>query len=201
METVDLNVELRESLGSSFSKKLRRNGKVPAVVYSGGKWSQPLTIDLHHFERATSGKLPSQIYTLRCDSSDLNEKSAIVKDIEIEPLKQRIKHVDLQAIEEGQTVSVCVPLELTGTSAAVTSGNALLNQTAYEVEIECLPKEIPQKLTLDISEMIAGSSMHAGSIPLPDNTILKSDRRLVVVNVIGKRGEKKAAGTEEAPAE
>ena len=201
METIELNVAARSGQKKAHLANLRRDGGFPAVIYAEGKDSTALELDLHHFSCQTAGKPATQIYTLKSEISELNGKMALIKSMQKEPLKQRIQHVDFYMVTAGTKISVTVPLRLIGECAVVKMGEAILNQTAYEVEVECLPKEIPEFFEIDISALEEGQSINLGELKLPENVVLKSDTKLSVVSALAKKAEVEEVPEEEVPAE
>src|SRR5262249_34105776 len=114
------------------------------------------------------------------------------KSVQMEPVKEKVLHVDFLSVHEGHRITVTVPIELTGEAEAVKLGLMILNQTLYEAELECLPTEIPDSLVVDISNLTPGHTIHAREIPLPENARLKSDADLTVVTLL-ERSEEEVA--------
>ena len=131
---------------------------------------------------------------------------ALVKDLQVEPIKGEIQHLDFQAVDENKPIRVSIALELTGESAPVKLGEGILNVSIHEIEIECLPTQIPAAIYVDISSVTIGHSLHASDIVLPANTKLVSDPELSIVSVSAKKAEEEtpapaaAAATAAAPA-
>ena len=166
---------------------MRIGGAVPGVVYSEGKPATQLALNAHAYMLAVRGCRPTQIFKFESKATGLNGKLALIKSVQIEPVKGSIVHVDFIAIDAKHRVTVAVPVELYGESAAIKENRALLNQNEYEVEVECLPAAIPNSLKLNISELKEGGSLHASDVELPEGVRLKSTPSLTMVSAISKK--------------
>lgn len=187
METRTLVVEERTEIGTRNMRRMRIGGNVPAVVYSEGKPSTRLRLNAHSYLLAVRGCRPTQIFKFESKASELNGKMALIKSVQIEPVKGSVLHVDFIAIDEKHRVTVTVPVELYGESLAIKENRAILNQNEYEVEVECLPAAIPNALRLNISELKEGGSLHASDVELPEGVKLKSTPSITMVSAISKK--------------
>lgn len=189
MDIITLQVEPRADVGKIANKGLRKSGFIPAVVYAEGQPSKQLAINLLHFQNAARNTRSTQLFKFESKEAALNGLTTLIKAMQLEPIKDRVVHIDFLAVTEGHRITVTVGLELVGECPAVKLGEAILNQTAHELEVECLPTEIPASLKVDISQLQAGYSIHAGDIPLPPNVALASDPEMTIVGAITKREE------------
>lgn len=196
METIEIEISNRESVGSAYSRRLRKEGKLPAVVYQPGSESTSVLLDKQQFILSARGKAHSQIFKFKGDTK-LAGKLSLVKSVQKEPLKGEVVHVEFLAVDDNHKVVVEVSVSLVGTPECVKQGTATINQTSYEIAVACLPTAIPQALTLDISNLYAGGSLHASDVKLPANCILKSPAGLTIVTAMV---EKKGKEEEAAPA-
>ena len=209
MDVVEIPVNPRESFGKAAQKVLRSKGMIPAVVYGSGSEAKPLEVDSLAFARAIAGKAVSQIYKLTSDSKDSEEGLTLIREVQRASLTDQILHVDFYRLSKGTRIDVTIPLVLEGESPAVKTAGCMLNQTAYDVDVKCIPSAIPEKLVLDISSLEEGSSLHLSDLALPEGVELKSDPSLSVVSVIVKKIEEEPeavadtpeAGAEATPAE
>ena len=181
MEDFNIQVQPRTELGSTAMRRIRKLGFAPAVVYSGGEPAESVSVNAHQFQLAARGKRPTQIFTLSSEDKQLDGKKVFIKSVQFEPLKDRILHVDFLSIRAGQKVVLEVPVEITGEPPEVKSGACVLEQRAYSVSVECLPEKIPGVLTVDVSGLTEGDSIHAGELPLPDGVALRTNEEQVVV--------------------
>lgn len=195
MDFSEILVELRTGVGSSQVKKLRAQNRVPGVVYSGGSASLAVSFDSREFTKLARGARPAKIFKFKSENKELNGTLAFVKEVQIEPLKEILMHVDFLSIREGEPVSIRIPLTTYGDSAVVREGRAILNQIVYEIEVECPPNAIPEVLEIDISNLQEGASMLAKDLPLPAGCKLRSSAQQVVVTMFST---KKAKAEEEA---
>jgi len=187
VETRTLVVEERAEVGSRFMRRMRQAGSVPAVVYSDGKPATRLSLNAHEYQIAVRGCRATQIFKFQSKTSALDGKMALIKSVQIEPVKGSVLHVDFIGIEAGHRVTVTVSVELYGESAAIKENRALLNQNEYEIEVECLPDAIPNSLKLNISELKEGGSLHASDVELPEGVRLRSTPSLTLVSAISKK--------------
>jgi len=193
VEAISLALEARNEKGGASGARLRRDGQIPAVVYGRNMQTQLATISDREYTKSRSGSGIAQLYRFTSANKDLNGKLALIKDVQIEPLKGKTIHVDFLAIGEDQLITLSVPVELAGESPSVKAGDAVLNQSAHEIRIECVPTKIPAFVTVDINELVVGHSIHAGEIPLPEGVKLKSDPEITIVSVVHKKDEVEAA--------
>lgn len=200
METRVLNVEERQETGSGRVERLRKTGLVPAVVYSDGKPSTMLKLNGHEYTMAVRGCRATQIFKFQSKSSALDGKMVLIKSVQMEPIKGAVLHIDFISIEAGHSLTVTVPVELTGESAAVKENRAFLNQTVYEIDVECLPDAIPSSLKLDISTLEEAESLHASDVQLPAGIRLRSLPALTIVTAISKKAMEAEEAAREAAA-
>jgi len=167
-EKFDLVADYREDAGKGASRRLRHQGKVPAIIYGGGRPPRPLSFD--------HNKVMQQLEHESFYSSVLNIKvgdksqPAIVKDIQRHPSKRQIMHIDFQRILADQVIRMNVPIHLVGADVAVgvKEGGGTVSQMRNDVEVVCLPKDLPEYLDLDISELELDGLMYLTDIKLPE---------------------------------
>lgn len=201
MAYVELTVEGRDGKGSMLAQKLRRSGYIPAVVYSGGEEAIPIMVKGRDFVLMAKRHGHTQLFKFKSDASSLDGKLALVKSVQTEPIKETVLHIDFLRVEEGHRITVEVPIEITGECPAVKEGKALLNQTTYELEVECLPGEIPGSIKVDVSGLREGQSIHASDLVLPETAVLKSSGSLAIVSTVApKMAEEQPAAAAEGEA-
>ena len=169
-EEFNLIAEMRDDQGKGASRRLRRQGKVPAIIYGAGREPRSLMFD--------HNKVLQQLEDPSFYSSILNIKvgdksrAAIVKDIQRHPAKQRILHIDLQRIVEDEKIKMQIPIHYLGEEEAVgvkLSGGTV-SKLMTELEISCLPKDLPEFLEVDISELELDQMLNVSDIKLPEGT-------------------------------
>lgn len=189
MSAKTLNVEQRDAVGSSAMQRLRKKGYIPGVVYSEGKPAQPLAVEALHFQKTITGSGSTQLYKFKSKATTLDGLSILIKAMQFEPVKSQVLHIDFFSVSEGHKITVTVPIELTGDAPGVKQGDLILNQATHELEVECLPNIIPDKIQVDLSNLEEGHSIHAADVALPEGVILKSDPSLTIVSTITKKAE------------
>ena len=169
-EEFNLIAEMRDDQGKGASRRLRRQGKVPAIIYGAGREPRSLMFD--------HNKVIQQLEDPSFYSSILNIKvgdksrAAIVKDIQRHPAKRRILHIDLQRIVEDEKIKMQIPIHYLGEEEAVgvKLGGGTVSKLMTELEITCLPKDLPEFLEVDISELELDQMLNVSDINLPEGT-------------------------------
>jgi large subunit ribosomal protein L25 len=167
-EDFDLIAEIREDAGKGASRRLRREGKVPAIIYGAGRPPRSLTFDHNRvMQQLENESFYSSILNIK-----VGEKSqaAIIKDIQRHPAKRQVVHMDFQRILEDQEIRMNVPIHLIGADIAigVKQDGGTVSQMRNDVEVVCLPKHLPEYLDLDITELELDGLMYLTDIPLPE---------------------------------
>jgi len=167
-EDFDLVADIREDSGKGASRRLRRQGKVPAIIYGAGRPPRSLTFDhnkvLHELENES---FYSSILNIKVGSKS---QAAIVKDVQRHPSLRKIMHMDFQRIVEDEVIRMNVPIHLVGADIAVgvKQGGGTVSQMRNDVEVVCLPRDLPEYLDLDISELELDGLMYLTDIKLPE---------------------------------
>lgn len=172
-ETV-LNVVIRKDTGKAFAKSLRRESKVPGVFYFQGKETLPLTFDATTLKQVIASK-PALI-TLNFD--DGTQKEAVIREIQRNPLTDAVVHVDMMGIKRGQKLKATVPIVLVGEPVGIKLGG-ILEHLQKELEIECLPKHLPDKVEVDVADLDIGDSIHVSGLEFENIEILTGERTTV----------------------
>jgi large subunit ribosomal protein L25 len=187
--TYQIGADSRHDQGKGASRRLRRAGKVPAVLY-GGK-DQPLNVTLDHQQLLTvidKEKFYSSIINLSLDSK---MHPAIVRDVQMHPAKNSVVHVDLQRVAEDEMLKIHLPIHFKGETIApgVKTQGGIISHLIQDIEIHCLPKDLPEFLELDLSTMGLNETKHLSDIPLPAGVVIPelAHRNPVVVSVHSPR--------------
>jgi len=164
----DLIAELRDGAGTSNSRRLRRSGMVPAVIYGAGRENLSLIIDHNHLlQKLASENFLTSILSIKIQGK---EESVLIKDIQIHPSKRQVMHLDMQRVVADQILRINVPIHfLNGDSAPGVkleggSVSALMN----EVEVSCLPKDLPERLEVDVAAMELDELLYLSDISLAE---------------------------------
>jgi large subunit ribosomal protein L25 len=191
---VRLTAESRTEFGKGFARRIRRAGKVPAVLYGHGTDPRHLSLDAREFAHALKGGA-NTVLTLQLDGGD---ELALPKSVVRHPLRDYFEHVDLLLIRRGEKVTVDIPVVIEGEAA---SGTLVLNDlSTLSVEVEAM--SIPESLTVDLTDAEAGTQILAGDVTLPAGAVLVTDPEALVVAVqTAPTAEQLDAETEAAEAD
>lgn len=199
MEQINLSANFREKSGKEFARRLRKEAKVPAVVYKGGK-SLPLWVlaeDLLKALHTSAGENVLINLEVKKDAGK-QERTVIIKEVQYHPIKGYIMHVDFNEISLTKKLKVKVPLVTKGEAIGVKQENGILEHVIWELEIQCLPTDIPEKIEVAVSSMKIGDSIFVRDLIIPQNIEVLTDPELIVVNCSAPKVEVPA---EEKPAE
>ena len=188
MQQKQMNIELRTKTGTGVSRRLRTADMIPGVVY--GKGLDPITVSIKNrdLQEAISGAGGQNNLITLIGGGSLDQNIAIVADIQRDPIKRTFKHVDLHRINPNEKLRVTVPVVLKGTAIGVKEGG-LLDLAHHELHIECLPGNIPDCITIDVSDLKIAHSIHVSEIPLPEGIVLLDQPKIPVVSVLGRAKE------------
>jgi len=195
MERATLNVEKRDKAGKGAARTLRRQGMIPAVIYRGGG-SLPIAIAkkaMAEFIDTTAGEHT----VVNLNFSDGENRLAILKDFQTDPLKGDILHTDFFEISLTEKINVNVRIMTPGEPIGVKRDGGILQHVLREIEIKCLPDKIPGHLEVDISKLEIGQSIHVRDIKVEEGIDILTPLDEVIVNVVAPVVEKEP----EAPAE
>jgi large subunit ribosomal protein L25 len=181
MAVIPLRGSRRDSLGKGGARKARAAGLIPGVVYGHGEPPVPVAVDNREFETALRHhKGGNAIVNLAVNGS---EYTALIRDVQYDPLSHDILHLDFHHISLTETVEVRVNVHLNGLPIGVKDGGGILEHITREIEIRCLPTQIPSALEADVSALNIGDSIHVRDLVVPDVTIL-TDLDTTVATVV-----------------
>jgi len=172
-----LTAAVRTETGKGASRRARRNGKVPAVLYGHGSDPQHVELDAHDFAAVLRHSGTNAVLSLDIDGK---EQLALTKALEIHPIRRNIQHADLRVVRRGEKVTVEVNVVVEGEAV----NGTLVTQDANTIEIEAEALSIPEHLTVSVEGAEIGTQFTAGSITLPSGVNLISDPDMLVVNVV-----------------
>ena len=173
----NLTAQVRSTTGKGASRRARREGRVPVVLYGHGTDPQHLELDGHDFAAVLRNAGTNAVLTLDIAGT---EQLALTKSLEIHPIRRNIQHADLLIVRRGEKVTVEVTVVVEGDAAPGT----LVTQESNALEIEADVQSIPEQLTVSVEEAEEGTQILAGQVELPSGVTLVSDPELLVVNVI-----------------
>ena len=201
MSEYTVEVKKRSALGTANSKRLRAEGFVPSVVYAHDQASVSVFLAERGFLKQAAGAKVSQIFTLKSDEASINDRPALVKEVQRCNLTGKLLHVDFQALREDEEVTVQVAIDFTGEAIGVKADGGILSVVLREIAVICLPKNIPSSIGVDVSSLKIGQSIHASDVTLPANVRLGCDADETVVSVVAVRQVEEAAVAAAVPAE
>jgi large subunit ribosomal protein L25 len=195
-ETNVLDAQPRAAGNKNEARRVRRGGKIPAVVYGAGKNAVSVSVDPRQVSRILhSASGHNTIFDLAVDGE---RSKAMIVDWQYEPIKGSLLHIDLKRIAMDQKLTVMVPIVLKGEAVGVKQQGGILEQVTREVEIECLPSDIPSQIDADVSELVFGKVMRVSDLPHSEKLRFLTDENQPVAHVISIKEE--VAPTAEAVA-
>lgn len=204
MELIELKTNIRTSVGNSQAHALRRKKQIPAVLYGRGKKTVLLSVYLGELERALKkSKTGQALLNLVVQNNETYTKPAIIKELQMHPVGRNILHVDFYEIDMNRKIKIKVPVVTKGKPKGVEQGG-VLQIIRRELEVLCLPLEIPKSFEIDITDFDIGDSLHVKSIPLKDNIEIPADVDFTVLTIASPKAVEEAVpeeAEEEAEAE
>lgn len=195
MEEIFLEAQLREETGRGKVKDLRDKGFIPAVVYAQGKESLALKISHHEFIRLVhQHRIESKVINLKlADDKKEKSKACLVKEIQYDPVHGDIVHVDFNEISLTKAIKVNVPVTAKGEPAGVKQEGGSLEHILWEIEIECLPTNIPKEIEVDVSQLKIGDSIHIKDLTFSPDVKVLNDPSAIVLSVAAPMKEEVVA--------
>lgn len=195
-----LNVELRVRPGKGGSRKVRRDGLVPAVVYGKGIEPLNLRVDPKALEQAVATEAGwNTLITLKGDGP-FDGKVVILKDMQLDAIRRDTQHVDFHAIDLTKDIAVMVPVQSVGKSQGEKEGGTL-QLIRHELQVYCLPAHIPTSIEIEVSELQIGDSVHISEVTFPEGVESRHDVNFTVLTVVGRMAEEVAEAAEEGVVE
>ena len=193
-----LSAELRSDTGKGAARSLRREGKIPAVIYGHGREPEALTLDTTSLGRLLAG-ISARTTVLNVEVGGAAPVRALIREIQRNPVRPAdIIHLDLFEVRADEEIEVEVPVHLVGVPEGVRVGGGSLDQAMHSLTISVLPGDLPASIELDVSSLTIGHAIHVRDITVPKATIM-NDESLPVASVIPPRAEV-AVATPEPPA-
>lgn len=172
MKDVSLHAKTRDKKGTQAVKKLRKNGMIPAVVYGADEKTIPLEVEEKTFLKLIrAGVSESVIITLKIDNDSSKDKKVLIREVQQDPVWGNILHIDFQRISMEKKITISVPVHLVGEAVGVTEGG-ILQPSIRELEIECFPGDIPERVEVNVSNLDIGDAIHVKDVHLEKVNIL-----------------------------
>jgi large subunit ribosomal protein L25 len=194
-----ISAALRGRTGKGAARTLRREGKIPGVIYGHDRAPEAVTLDVTALQRTLLG-ISAATTVVDVTIADRAPVKALIREIQRDPLKASdILHVDLYEVRADETVTVDVPVHLAGIPDGVRNFGGVLDQVLYTLEIEVLPGDIPQHIELDVTNLAIGQALFVRDASVPKARILNAPE-LAICSVVAPRTEEAPAPTSEEPA-
>lgn len=183
METLEVHVETREIGSKRQARRLRREGKIPGILYGPKTQAVPLELNKKEFSSRVAGLEGSHLVRLQSESTALANKVALVKEMQFHPITGEVVHTDLYEVDLNARIQVRVPLHFVGKAVGVVRGG-ILQPIAREIEVECLPLDIPEFFNVEVGELDIGDSIHIGNLPMPEGVRVVDESNFALVAVV-----------------
>lgn len=183
METIELGVESRDKKGKTAARTMRRQGKVPAVLYGAKRDAIPVSVDGKEFETKVGAIEGTHLIRLNSSATDLGGRLVLVKEVQRHPVSRVLLHTDLYEVDITAKIKLRVPLHFVGRAAGVELGG-ILQPIRREVEVLCLPTEIPDFLEIDVSALGIHDAVHISDLKPPPGAEIPFDTDEALVTVL-----------------
>src|SRR5438105_4414200 len=205
MATASLNASPRTDKGKGVARKLRAAGQVPGVIYGHGREPQSLTVNAREFDRlAERVRITSTVIELALDGRTAR---TLIRELQRDPIRRSVLHIDFQELVAGEKVNVSVPLRFIGTAEGVKTGGGILEEIIHQIHVRVDPSNIPDHVDVDVTSLTIGHSFHVSDLKLPEGVEVtdEADQTVVIVSapkaeeVVAPVAVEGAAPTEAAP--
>jgi len=201
MAIVTLKSTRRDGVGKGVARRLREAGNVPAIYYGRGETPVAISVQVKELELLLHGASGSNVIVdLKVEGAEAADRKAIIREVQRHPVRGTILHVDLQHISLSERITVEVPVVLVGVPTGVKDGGGILEHNLREVEVECLPTEIPEKFTVDVSHLNIGESVHVSDLVI-GNVKVNTEAERTVATVVPPTVLEEVKPAEGTPAE
>jgi len=197
LETVEIEVQSREPGAKRRARRLRRSGKIPGILYGPKLEPTALELDGREFMTRVAGLEGSHLVRLKSPVSALADKVALVKEMQYHPITGNVIHADLYEVDLTEKIQVHVPLHFVGKAAGVVRGG-ILQPVVREIEVECLPLDIPSFFDVDVSQLDIGDSIHVEDLAMPGSVTAVYESNFALVTVVPPTVEAAPAAPEVA---
>lgn len=203
MEDIELQVRPREGTGKEVSRKLRRTGLIPAVLYGGEQEAaQPIILDAKALQLAITRAGESALFRIRVEGDSRQDRHVLLRELQIHPTRRTLVHADLYEVSMDKEIEVDIPIRVVGEALGVAEKGGVLNLLMKELSIECLPGRIPEEIEVDVSGLDVGTVLHVKDLQVGEGirVLDDPDEPVVTVNIIAEE-EARETLEEEGPTE
>ncbi|HEY5907179.1 MAG TPA: 50S ribosomal protein L25, partial [Vicinamibacteria bacterium] len=198
MPEIVVAAESRTESGKNANRRLRASGKIPGVLYGTGKAPTAVSVspkDIGNILKSASGE--NTLFELEIAGS---RRKVILKEFQLEPLKNRLLHADFYEVALDKAIQVKVHVELHGVPVGVKVQGGILDFVTRELEVSCLPTDIPAKFEVDVSQLELGKHLRVSDLKIPEKVVVLTEADVVVAHVVAPRAEEEVAPAAEAVA-
>ena len=194
MKSVELNAFPRSLARRAGAKKLRANGRIPAVIYGRQAQSQNLEVNAKEMENLMQHSISENLLVDLAVKDDSRPKRlALVQEVQHHPLSGDVLHVDFHEVAENEKVTIMVPVETVGEAVGVKTEGGVLEHVLFKIKARALPKDLPELITVDVSHLNIGQAIHLGEITAPPGVEIMGDKQIPVIAVAAPRTEEEEA--------
>jgi len=203
MEQINFDVQIRKSTGSASSRQVRRLNQIPGIIYGGGAKPTTIQADRKAYDRISRQHAgESLIYHINLvdEGKKISDFPAIIKDVQLHPVSDEVIHIDFNRISLDKEIEIKVKIIIKGEPVGVKRDGGTLEHLMWELDVVCLPNNIPHHLEADVTNLGVHDSIHVKDLVLPQGVVTKHDPDSVVITIAGSMREETAAGVAEGDA-
>ena len=199
-----IKAKVRSEIGGRRPRRIRASGRVPAILYGSGT-AQALELNGREIAEALHGSSSESVLVdlmVEAEGGATTKKMALIREVQHDPLRDTIEHVDFHQVEENKKLRVEVPVHEIGEAVGVRTGGGILDHALRALRVECLPKDLPERIDVDVSALEVGQAIHVGEVKLPAGVTVLNAKELPVFMVLLPTVEEEVKpGAEGAPTE
>jgi large subunit ribosomal protein L25 len=189
LELIELNAAIKTDTGKGQARVLRGAGRLPAVLYGPNTKPIMLSVSLKELQDALKGSSSSQaLLSISVEGEKSGPRTAMIKEMQLSPVSREALHVDFYEVDMKQKLNVMVPVTTTGQAAGIEMGG-MLQLIRRELEVLCLPGNIPESIKIDITELNIGDSVHVGDIKLEEDVEIPYDNDFTILTILSAKME------------
>ena len=181
-----IKAKVRSEIGGRRPRRIRASGRVPAILYGSGT-AQALELNGREIAEALHGASSESVLvdlTVETEGGATTKKMALIREVQHDPLRDTIEHIDFHQVEENKKLRVEVPVHEIGEAVGVRTGGGILDHALRTLRVECLPKDLPERIDVDVSALEVGQSIHVGEVKLPAGVTVLNAKELPVFMVL-----------------
>jgi len=202
LDLIELKANIRTTTGNGPARRLRQKGQIPAVLYGPGTESVLLSVNIRDIDRVLKkGRIGQALLNLVIpNNGETSTKTVMVKELQLHPVSRNYLHMDVYEVAMDRKIMVNVPVVTTGKAKGVEIGG-ILQIIRRELEVQCLPLNVPDSIEIDITDLDIGDSIHVGDISRQNDVEFLDDENFTVVTIVSPKVEEEAEAEEEAEEE